>query len=70
MNKYIKNALGTKRTRYRISIIAGVYLMALSGVAVFMQMEGLASACVAGILTILSTYIYGETKRPSNTDYE
>jgi hypothetical protein len=32
------------------------------------SMDGLASACVGGILTILTTYIWGETKRPSNTN--
>jgi hypothetical protein len=52
--------------RYLITIIAGIILAVLAGLSVFYRMEGLASACVAGIMTILTTYIWGETKRPSN----
>ena len=52
--------------RYLITIIAGIILAAIAGLSVFKNMEGLASACVAGIMTILTTYIWGETKRPSN----
>ncbi|MBI5539806.1 MAG: hypothetical protein HY951_07090 [Bacteroidia bacterium] len=52
--------------RYITTIIAGLILAALAGLSVFKGMEGLASACVAGIMTILTTYIWGETKRPSN----
>jgi hypothetical protein len=51
--------------RYLVTIIAGLILAALAGLSVFKSMEGLASACVAGIMTILTTYIWGETKRPS-----
>jgi hypothetical protein len=52
--------------RYAISIAAGIILSILAGYAIFKGMEGVASACVAGLLTILTTYIWGETKRPSN----
>jgi len=51
--------------RYTIAIIAGIVLAALAVLSVLKGMEGLATACVAGIMTILSTYIWGETKRPS-----
>ena len=54
--------------RYLVTIIAGLILAALAGLSVFKSMEGLASACVAGIMTILTTYIWGETKRPSNPE--
>ena len=53
--------------RYTITIVAGIVLAALAILSVLNGMEGLASACVGGILTILTTYIWGETKRPSNT---
>lgn len=53
--------------RYTITIIAGVILAGLAILSALKSMEGLASACVGGILTILTTYIWGETKRPSNT---
>ncbi len=51
--------------RYLITITAGILLTMLAGFSIFKSMEGVASACVAGILTILTTYIWGETKRPS-----
>ena len=54
--------------RYTVTIAAGVILTLLAGFAIFKSMEGVASACVAGILTILTTYIWGETKRPSKSD--
>jgi hypothetical protein len=54
--------------RYTITIASGIILTLLAGFAIFKNMEGVASACVAGILTILTTYIWGETKRPSKSD--
>lgn len=53
--------------RYTITVLAGIFLAILAFLSVMKGMEGLASACVGGILTILTTYIWGETKRPSNT---
>jgi hypothetical protein len=53
--------------RYTITIIAGIVLAGLAILSVLKGMEVLASACVGGILSILTTYIWGETKRPSNT---
>jgi hypothetical protein len=50
-----------------VTIIAAVMLAALAGFSVFKNMEAPATACIAGIMTILSTYIWGETKRPSNS---
>ncbi len=52
--------------RYFVSKAAGIILTMLAALAILKGMEGLASSCVAGILTILTTYIWGETKRPSN----
>jgi hypothetical protein len=53
--------------RYTITVLAGFILASLALLSVLKGMEGVASACVGGILTILTTYIWGETKRPSNT---
>lgn len=53
--------------RYTLTIVAGVTLATLAFLSVFKGMDGVASVCAGGILTILSTYIWGETKRPSNT---
>jgi len=54
--------------RYLISLVAGILLAILAYISVLQNMEGLASACVAGIMTILTGYIWGETKRPSKTN--
>jgi hypothetical protein len=56
-----------KSKRYIIAIIAGLLLAAIAILAIYKGMESVATTCVAGVLTILSTYIWGETKRPSNT---
>jgi len=56
----------TQSKRLILTIIAGLILSLIAGFAVYRQMETVASACVAGIMAILSTYIWGETKRPSN----
>ncbi|MBU1718739.1 MAG: hypothetical protein KKA07_06665 [Bacteroidetes bacterium] len=55
-----------KRTRYKISIGAGCILTALATLSILYGMEGAAVSAIAGIMTILSTYIWGETKRPSH----
>jgi len=52
--------------RYTITVLAGIILVGLAFLSVLKGLEGLASACVGGILSILTTYIWGETKRPSN----
>jgi hypothetical protein len=59
-----------KSKRYTITIAAGAVLAVLAECSIFKTMDGVASTSVAGILTILSTYIWGETKRPSNPKTE
>ena len=61
--KKIKN---TKRTRFQVSLYFSIGIFCLAVLAVFQDMEGLASACIANIMIILGAYIFGETKRPSN----
>ncbi len=56
-----------QRTRLRLTIITGVLLFGLAFVSVLYQMEGVAIACISGVLTIVSSYIWGETKRPSSS---
>ena len=56
-----------KSKRYIIAIIAGLLLATIAILAIYKGMESVATTSVAGVLTILSTYIWGETKRPSNT---
>lgn len=56
----------TKKTRFKIAVISGIMLFALATLAVFKGMEGLATACVVNIMVILASYIFNETKRPSD----
>ena len=45
---------------------AAVFLVVTTYVAIFKGMEAVATTCIAGVMTVLSTYIWAETKRPSN----
>ena len=54
--------------RYMITYLAAIFFALLAILSIFKGMETAASSSIAGILTTLSTYIWGETKRPSNTD--
>ena len=54
--------------RYTITYLAAIFFALLAILSIFNGMETAASSSIAGILTTLSTYIWGETKRPSNTD--
>ena len=55
-----------KRTRLKLTVIAGVFLIATTYVAMILNMEAVATSCIAGVMTVLSTYIWAETKRPSD----
>jgi len=54
-----------KRTRYKLTIIAGLMLFSLAIFSVKMNIENVAISSIAGIMTILASYIWGETNRPS-----
>ena len=54
-----------KRTRYKLTIVAGLILFSLAVFSVKMNAENVAISSIAGIMTILSSYIWGETNRPS-----
>lgn len=56
--------------RYFITISAGISLVILAILSIFKGMEVVATTSIAGILTILSTYIWAETKRPSRATIE
>ena len=55
-----------RRTRLKITLAAAVFLVVTTYVAIFKEMETVATTCIAGVMTVLSTYIWAETKRPSN----
>lgn len=51
-------------TRYRITMISGLFLAVVTFTALFTGMEAVAATAVAGVMTILSAYIWSQTKRP------
>jgi O-antigen/teichoic acid export membrane protein len=55
-----------KRTRLKITLAAAVFLVVTTYVSIYKEMEAVATTCIAGVMTVLSTYIWAETKRPSN----
>lgn len=56
-----------KRTRYKLSIITALFLVIMATLSLFKNMESVAVSSIAGIMTILSSYVWGETKRPSES---
>jgi hypothetical protein len=56
----------TKRTRYKISIGAGLFMAMVVLLSIFKDAQNIGVTAITAIITILSTYIWGETKRPSN----
>jgi hypothetical protein len=58
----------TKRTRYKISLFAGLFLVMIALLSVFKTTETIGASAIAGMMTILTTYIWGETKRPSKQE--
>jgi hypothetical protein len=56
----------TRKTRYKLSMVVLVFLMLTTLMAVIKGMDALAGIAVTGVMTTLSTYIWGETKRPSD----
>ena len=55
-----------KRTRLKITLAAAVFLVVTTYISIFKEMEAVATTCIASVMTVLSTYIWAETKRPSN----
>ncbi len=54
-----------KRTRFKISIFAGIILAILTAYSIHKGAESIGVTAIAGLMTILTTYIWGETTRPS-----
>jgi len=59
------NPIKDNRTRLKITLAATVFLIVTTYVSIFKDMEAVATTCIAGVMTVLSTYIWAETKRPS-----
>ncbi len=51
-------------TRLRFTLLFGLFLAAITVFAISREMETTAATSIAGIMTILSTYLWSQTKRP------
>ncbi len=59
----------TSRTRYKLTLFAAAFLALVTLFAIASKMETVATASIAGIMTILSAYIWSQTTRPSKNEY-
>ena len=55
----------TTKTRFKLTMVVLAFLMAIAITAVFKGMDTVAAMAVTGVMTTLTSYIWGETKRPS-----
>jgi hypothetical protein len=58
----------TTRTRYKLTLFAAGFLALVTLLAIASKMETVATASIAGIMTILSAYIWSQTTRPSKNE--
>lgn len=56
----------TKKTRYRLAIAGSLFLGTITVVAIVYDMKEVATTSIAGFLTILSSYILGDSYRKSS----
>jgi hypothetical protein len=56
------------RTRYKLTLFAAVFLALITLLAIGAKMEAVATASIAGLMTILSAYIWSQTTRPSHLE--
>ncbi|MEX0635899.1 MAG: hypothetical protein WD135_03955 [Ferruginibacter sp.] len=57
------------RTRYRLTLFAAAFLAIVTLLSIAAKMETVATASIAGMMTILSAYIWSQTTRPSQNEY-
>lgn len=57
------------QTRFKLTLVAAVFLAVVTLLAIWANMETVATASIAGIMTILSAYIWSQTTRPSKNEY-
>lgn len=55
----------SKSKRLTITWVALIFLISTTYIAIHCDLETVATTCIAGVMTILSTYIWAETKRPT-----
>jgi len=51
--------------RLCIAIAALIFLISTTYLAISKEQETVATSCIAGVMTLLSTYLWAETKRPT-----
>lgn len=51
--------------RLMIAIAALLFLVVTTYIAIGKGQETVATSCIAGVMTLLSTYLWAETKRPT-----
>ena len=56
----------TNQTRFKFSITTVVFLAIVVILSIVRPTENIGVTAIAGIMTVLSSYIWAETKRPSN----
>lgn len=57
------------RTRYKLTLLAAAFLALVTLLAIGSKMETVATASIAGMMTILSAYIWSQTTRPSKNEH-
>ena len=58
----------TTKTRFKLTLVVLVFLMVTAIVAVFKDSSSVATIAVTGVMTTLTSYIWGETQRPSQQE--
>jgi hypothetical protein len=58
----------TTKTRYKLTLLVLAFLMVTTIAAVFKELNSVATMAVTGVMTTLTSYIWGETKRPSEKE--
>ena len=56
------------QTRLKVTLSAAAFLAIVTLLSIYSKMEGVATASIAGIMTILSAYIWSQTTRPSHLE--
>ena len=56
------------RTRYKLTLFTAIFLALITLLAICTKMETVATASIAGLMTILSAYIWSQTTRPSHLE--
>jgi hypothetical protein len=57
-----------KKTRFKLALVSFICLMIVIGVAMFKDMESIASQALAGVMVIVPVFIAGDSYRKSDKD--